>query len=308
MAKPTPKTAVKGVWGQFNPYSSQERKLATAFHYLQTLAICGFALLITLELWNVLQPTPSPVFLVAIVLSSWFGGIGPGLLASLLSTLLVDYCFEAPFFSFGLSRVDIVRFVTFSIVALLVSRIDKSRRKDRAIIETQNAYTELLLETAAVLNQATPVKALQACVEKISILAGWSVGYGFLLSDDGLKLLRSECWYLTDKDRFAAFVSATQAQDITEKHSLAQSVITRRNPVWVSDINANGLFARRGHAVEAGLTTGLACPVLRGSEVIGILEFFSVEPRESDPKLVAVISLVGNQLGRVVKNEEGELS
>lgn len=298
----------KTLWGWPIGHSPRGGRPVTAFDYLTAMVLVGLALFISVELWSILQPTPSPVFVTAIILCSWYWGMGPGLLASLLSTLLIDYYFKVPFYELNPTRDELVRFVAFSVVTVLVSRVETSRRKDKATIRAQNAYTELLLEAAVALNQATPVDALQACVDKICLLAGWSVGYAYLLSDDGLKLDQSECWYLSDKDRFTTFVRATQAQKISDKHTLTESVTNSGRPVWINDIKTNELFERRAQASEAGLTTGLACPVLMGSEVVGVMEFFSVDARQPDPKLIAVISLVGIQLARVVKNEAEQWS
>ena len=42
------------------------------------------------------DPTPNSLFFCAVVLSSWLGGLGPGLLASSLSVALIDYILPPP--------------------------------------------------------------------------------------------------------------------------------------------------------------------------------------------------------------------
>jgi hypothetical protein len=59
----------------------------------------GFALLsvtMALAITNSLErytTLRTPLFYIAIIISAWFGGIGPGLLVVALSTLLVGYYF-----------------------------------------------------------------------------------------------------------------------------------------------------------------------------------------------------------------------
>jgi K+-sensing histidine kinase KdpD len=61
-----------------------------------------------------------PVFLLAVLLSAWLGGMGPGLVAALLATLTINYFFLPP--KYTLRRVDLYR----TLVAL-VTRLDPSR-------------------------------------------------------------------------------------------------------------------------------------------------------------------------------------
>jgi K+-sensing histidine kinase KdpD len=44
----------------------------------------------------VIEPTSSPLFLAAVVVSAWYGGLGPGLLATALGLLGKAYFFMSP--------------------------------------------------------------------------------------------------------------------------------------------------------------------------------------------------------------------
>jgi len=48
-----------------------------------------------------LQDAPVSLFLCAVILSAWFGGVGPGLVATLLSALAFNYYFLPPIHSLG---------------------------------------------------------------------------------------------------------------------------------------------------------------------------------------------------------------
>jgi hypothetical protein len=48
----------------------------------------------------------TPLLLAAVAITSWFGGVGPGLLAVSLATAVVDYYFIPPLDAFGLSLKD----------------------------------------------------------------------------------------------------------------------------------------------------------------------------------------------------------
>ena len=71
----------------------------------------------------------TPLFLPAILLSTWFGGTGPGLLAVFLSTLSINFFILEPRFAFAFSFRDFVHLVVFLFTALLISSWSAGRRR-----------------------------------------------------------------------------------------------------------------------------------------------------------------------------------
>ncbi len=71
----------------------------------------------------------TPLFLPAILLSTWFGGTGPGVLAVLLSTLSINFFLLEPRFAFAFSFRDFVHLVVFLFTALLISSWSAGRRR-----------------------------------------------------------------------------------------------------------------------------------------------------------------------------------
>src|SRR5713101_3658343 len=69
------------------------------------------------------------LFFPAILLSTWFGGTGPGLLAVLLSTLSINFFLLEPRFAFSFSFRDAVHLAVFLFTALLISSWSAGRRR-----------------------------------------------------------------------------------------------------------------------------------------------------------------------------------
>src|SRR5262245_10994459 len=67
-----------------------------------------------------LHDAPTDLFFAAIVLTAWLGGKGPAILASILSTVAVDFFIIPPVFSFLLDIGDFIRFGVFLLVGLLI--------------------------------------------------------------------------------------------------------------------------------------------------------------------------------------------
>jgi PAS domain S-box-containing protein len=82
---------------------------------------------------------PTTFFFCAIVLSSWFGGLWPGILAALLSTIAVDYCFIPPIGAFGpISPEDVPELIVFAASALFVSWLNGEQKRANADLAREN--------------------------------------------------------------------------------------------------------------------------------------------------------------------------
>jgi PAS domain S-box-containing protein len=86
----------------------------------------------------------TPLFFPAILLSTWFGGTGPGLFAVLLSTLSINFFFLEPRFAFSFGPHDLPHLAVFLFSALLVSswsnmrgRAERDLRRARDELETR---------------------------------------------------------------------------------------------------------------------------------------------------------------------------
>src|SRR6266567_6041585 len=89
----------------------------------------------------------TPLFLPSILLSTWFGGTGPGLLAVVLSTLSINYCILEPRFAFApLSVRDVVHLTVFLFCALLISSWSAARRRVEHALKRARAELEEKVE------------------------------------------------------------------------------------------------------------------------------------------------------------------
>jgi signal transduction histidine kinase len=83
------------------------------------------------------------LLLAGVMFSSWFGGLGPGLLTTIVTSLTIAYSF-AP--ASGLRSIDVdhfVRLVEFIIVALLITFLNDRRRRAQRRAELAHAEADL---------------------------------------------------------------------------------------------------------------------------------------------------------------------
>jgi len=97
--------------------------------YAIALLSVGLALVVTMLFWRLVRPPVAPLFLAAIVITSWFAGRGPAFVATLLSGLLIDYFFILPIYQLGGSWDDISRILVFTIEGVTLGFLVVSRRK-----------------------------------------------------------------------------------------------------------------------------------------------------------------------------------
>lgn len=102
------------------------------------------ALLLTHLLWRWIEPHPTSLFLAAVTVSAWYGGLRPSLLSTALAAVTVDYFFIGPVYHLELSVDNAVRTIVFILVALLISWVDAARKRaieerDRLLLREQEA-------------------------------------------------------------------------------------------------------------------------------------------------------------------------
>jgi C4-dicarboxylate-specific signal transduction histidine kinase len=94
---------------------------------IAVLSVTG-ALIISRSQALHLESAPVSLFLCAVMLSSWFGGAGPGLLAITLSSFAFYYYFLDPMYSLAAKPEEIPRFVAFTVSALFVGLLSAAQR------------------------------------------------------------------------------------------------------------------------------------------------------------------------------------
>ena len=97
-----------------------------------------------------------PLLLMAVAITVWREGTGPGILAVVLSSLAFNYYFTQPYYTFYVSLVDLPYYVEFILFALLITwfsvvrrRVERDLRQSRDDLEKEVAVRT---EQASLLN------------------------------------------------------------------------------------------------------------------------------------------------------------
>jgi len=112
-----------------SPLPQSEAKVQIIRRYVFAVLSVLFAQLIAH--WPVihLESAPVSLFFCAVMVSAWFGGTGPGSLATILSSIAFYYNFLPPVDSFAEKPGQLARFVVFVLSAVFVGSLSVAQRK-----------------------------------------------------------------------------------------------------------------------------------------------------------------------------------
>jgi len=125
----------------------RETITAAVWRYLVAVWTVGIAFAATLLLSPVVSQRASPLFLLAVMVSAWRGGLGAGLLAIALSALANVYVLLPPAFSFHAEREDLLQLAVFICAAIITGTLSAARRRAEAerealLVREQSARAE----------------------------------------------------------------------------------------------------------------------------------------------------------------------
>ena len=112
------------------------------------IAVASVALALSLAslLSRRADPSHFTLFFAAVMMSAWYGGLGAGLLATILSALSLDYFFISRNYSLVLNWSAFLRLGVFVFVASLTSSLTAARRRAEEALRKAHAELEKRVE------------------------------------------------------------------------------------------------------------------------------------------------------------------
>jgi signal transduction histidine kinase len=197
-----------------------------------------------------------------------------------------------------------------------LERERSTRREAESIAERglrdlydQQQQLQLLERIATACNQRTSAEAiLRFAVTEISSYAQWEIGHAYLVAvaSESKRLESTGIWHAADPGALEAFRRVTEATPFGPNTGLPGRVLTTARPLWLSDLRTESNFPRLAFALDCGLKAASAFPVLSGSEVVAVLEFFAGTTREPSEPMLRVMAQIGLQIGRVMERQRTE--
>ena len=132
--------SVEGRPGTARPQSGPSKARTAIQHY--GLAVFGVALGLGIALVFqrfLVRDAEVPLFLFAVAITAWYGGVGAAALAWLLSCFAFDYFFVEPLYSLEIAPRELPYFTVFAVFAALVTWFSTVRRRiERELVEARD--------------------------------------------------------------------------------------------------------------------------------------------------------------------------
>jgi signal transduction histidine kinase len=255
------------------------------------------------------------LFFAAVMVSAWYGGLGPGLLSTLLSVSTGEFFFMPPVFSFAIhSADDIAQLLVFSAVSLLVSVLSNAQQKAEGAllrshqrletgVRDRTAWLDLLCDMARASNEAEALgQMFRFATERICRDGIWSSCYVFLpdKGDSDALAVSESCG-----DPEGAVGSLSRPPEPRARLSRGQGLPGRvyesGRIEWVADLSAAGQDPGAGAHLGAHMRSALAFPVKVGQETAAVFLCFSKREFRGTPDVLHYLSVIGLELGRAIE-------
>ena len=188
--------------------------------------------------------------------------------------------------------------LTTLVLAAAIAERDTAERRRRA-----DYGVARVMARSATLEEAVPGILRNVC-EALE----WDLGELWVVDAPNRALRCLEVWH-TPELQVPEFVGATRHVRFAPGVGLPGRVWAAGEPAWISDVVKDPNFPRGPIAAREGLHAAFGFPITVGTEVLGVIAFFSREIRRPDEALLQLFATVGSQIGQFMdrKRSEAEL-
>ena len=174
-----------------------------------------------------------------------------------------------------------------------------SAHSTNTLFAAEYATARVLAESAR-LSEATP-----RILEAICTSLGWQHGALWRVDHQAGVLRCVTVWPTAGAD-ITLFEKLTRESTFASGVGLPGRVWQSGRPAFIADVRNDQNFPRAAAAADAGLQAGFGFPIVLGSDILGVMEFFSGEIRELEPDLFAMLDTIGSQIGQFMERRRAE--
>jgi PAS domain S-box-containing protein len=175
--------------------------------------------------------------------------------------------------------------------------------RDRILAErrltAQHATTKALAESPNV------EEAIPRIIEAICQSMGWAWAAVWMVNSQGNGLGLVQSWQ-SPSANVDELATACRERIFSRGEGLPGRVWVACEPVWVSDVAREVNLPRNDVAAHCGLHGAVGFPILRGGEVLGVVEFFSQRIEQLDNELLGMMAAIGAQIGQFIEKKQTE--
>jgi len=300
-------------------------------------AVCVFSvLMVTYRLHEAFQGTLlNALFFCAVILSGWYGGFGPGLLASFLSIIAIKFYLTPPFHTLALATGDTAHFVSVLVAGAFISWVcERQRRDEVALMQARDELEGKVQARTVALTRANEsltvevTERTRAELELQRLNRAWRVrsacNQAVNRCDEEMDLLEQVCRAVVTEGGYRlAWVGYAQNDPAKSIKPVAQAgpgqgymnnlvatwgdgppglgptgmAIRTAQPVVCNRFYSDPIFAPwRSRAEEYGLKSSASLPLTTDGRAIGGFIVYSHESEAFDEKETDLLAQTANDL------------
>ena len=174
-----------------------------------------------------------------------------------------------------------------------------SRRQTRRRLVLQYEVSRILSDSVDFIESARRI--LQVTCKGLE----WDAG-GLWTIDEDAQVLRCVDFYSPSPIAVHEFEQCSRSTAFKKGEGLPGRIWEKGAPARIDYLAEDLNFPRAAVARQNGINSAFGFPILLGDEVLGVLDFFSREVRESDDELLQLAASIGGQVGQFTKRKRAE--
>ncbi|MDX6306762.1 MAG: hypothetical protein QOI77_3731 [Blastocatellia bacterium] len=180
-----------------------------------------------------------------------------------------------------------------------IARDISERRRLKRRLDAQFQVASILAASESV------AAAAPALLEAIGESVGWEFGQMWGV-DRSAEVLRCVAMWQVPSVQATEFAEASRSRTLGRGVGLPGRIWDAQESEWITDIASDPTFLRGPLAAKAGLRSAFGLPIMVDQEVSGVMEFFSRDAQMPDQSLLAIMNIIGQQIGHFVERKRAE--
>lgn len=164
--------------------------------------------------------------------------------------------------------------------------------------------TEFLISQILAIAPSSP-KAIPKVLQAIGENLGWSIGHFWKVDLVSHEIACAYTWgsLAINSPNASGFSEMNHAAIFAMGVELPGEVWKSQRPRWVSDLSQLEHLPRIKSAIRVGLNSAILFPVLMGSKILGVMEFFSEERKVLDQNVLRMLDTIGGQVSQFIERK-----
>ncbi|MBX3237460.1 MAG: response regulator [Nitrospiraceae bacterium] len=203
-------------------------------------------------------------------------------------------------YAYVIDRAYVVRKPDGTPRRMIGAMTDITERHQAATLTATQVAISFALEEAVSLSEAVP-KIIRAVCE----LKGWALG-AFWVVNTKTKVLRCNALWHQAEFQAEEFAVLYRSLSLTPGMGLAGQVLKSGNALLTADILSDPTFPAANEAKRIGLRGGIAFPIHKGNDILGIMEFLTQDVLHPTDNTLHVVSDLGDKVSQFLEQKDLE--